>query len=59
MTDRPIYDPGYAMPDMDFDPEASFSARAGAPLPEGATPATREAVIEALKTVYEIGRAHV
>ena len=53
MSDRPIYDPGYPMPDMAIDREESLSARAGAPLPEGATPATREAVIEALKTVYD------
>jgi metal-sulfur cluster biosynthetic enzyme len=36
-----------------IDPEASFSARAGAPLPEGRPPASREAIVEALKTVYD------
>ena len=53
MSDRPIYDPGFPMHEAPLDPEASFSARAGAPLPEGATPASREAIIEALKTVYD------
>lgn len=53
MSDRPIYDPGFPMHEAPIDPEASFNARAGTPLPEGATPATREAVIEALKTVYD------
>ena len=53
MTDRPIYDPGFPMHEAPIDPEASFSARAGAPLPEGRPPASREAIVEALKTVYD------
>ena len=53
MTDRPIYDPSFPMPDMAVDPEASFSARSGGPLPEGTPPASREAIVEALKTVYD------
>jgi len=53
MADRPIYDPGYPMPDMPTDPEESLSARAGSPLAEGTPPASREAVVEALKTVYD------
>ena len=53
MTDRPIYDPGYPMPDATFDPEETFSARAGSPLPEGTPVASRETIVEALKTVYD------
>jgi FeS assembly SUF system protein len=53
MTDRPTYDPGFPMHEAPIDPEASFSARAGAPLPEGRPPASREAIVEALKTVYD------
>ena len=53
MTDRPYYDPGYPMPETPFDPDEVLSARAGAPLAEGATVATRQAVVEALKTVYD------
>jgi len=53
MTDRPIYDAGFPMPDMAVDPEASLSARAGSPLPEGTTPASREAIVAALRTVYD------
>ena len=53
MTDRPMYDPGYTMPDSPFEQEAGFSARAGSPLPEGTQLASREAVVEALKTVYD------
>ncbi len=53
MTDRPIYDPSFPMPDMPVDPEANLSARAGGPLPEGTTPASREAIVEALRTVYD------
>jgi FeS assembly SUF system protein len=53
MTDRPIYDPGFPMPDMPVDPEASLSAKAGSRLPEGTAPASRDAIVEALKTVYD------
>ena len=53
MSDRPIFDPGYAMPESPFEQEAGFSARAGSPLAEGTPPASREAVVEALKTVYD------
>ncbi len=53
MTDRPIYDAGFPMPDMAVDPEASLSARAGSALPEGTTPASREAIVAALRTVYD------
>lgn len=53
MSDRPQYDPGFPMPDMSVDPEASFSARAGSPLAEGTAPASRDAIIEALRTVYD------
>jgi len=48
-----MFDPSYPMPDTPFDPEASFSARAGNPLSEGTPPASREAIVEALKTVYD------
>ena len=53
MTDRPTYDPSFPMPDMAVDPEANLSARAGSPLPGGTTPASREAIVEALRTVYD------
>ncbi len=53
MSDRPIYDPGFPRHEAPIDPEASFNARAGSPLPEGTPPASREAVVEALKTVYD------
>lgn len=53
MTDRPIYDPGYPIEDMAFDQEAILSARAGSPLAEGTPPASRDSIIEALKTVYD------
>ena len=53
MTDRPYYDPGYPMPGAPLDPDETFSARAGEPLAEGTPVASREAVVEALKTVYD------
>ena len=53
MNDRPMYDPGFGLPEAAFDPEADLSARAGSPLAEGAVPASREAIVEALKTVYD------
>ena len=53
MTDRPIYDAGFPMPDMAVDPEASLSARAGSPLPEGTTPACLE---RAMRVVHGEGQ---
>jgi FeS assembly SUF system protein len=53
MSDRPIYDPGMPGPDGPFGGEGTLSARAGAPLAEGVAPATRERIVEALKTVYD------
>ena len=53
MTERPIYDPDYLMDDMAFDRDATASARAGTALPEGTPPASREQIVEALKTVYD------
>jgi len=53
MSDRPIYDPGYPGPEDTMGGEATSSARAGAPLAEGAAPAPRERIVEALKTVYD------
>ena len=53
MSDRPTFDPGYPMPDSPFDPDADVRARAGSPLPEGTEPSTRDAIVEALKTVYD------
>ena len=53
MSDRPTFDPGYPMPDSPFDPDADFRARAGSPLPEGTEPSTRDAIVDALKTVYD------
>ncbi len=53
MSDRPIYDPSDFHPGASVDPEATLSARAGAPLAEGVPVAVKETVIEALKTVYD------
>jgi len=53
MSDRPIYDPSDFHPGASVDPEATLSARAGAPLAEGVPVAAKETVIEALKTVYD------
>lgn len=53
MTDRPIYDPGLPLSHGEFGDEDTLSARAGSPLSEGTPPASRERVIEALKTVYD------
>jgi FeS assembly SUF system protein len=53
MSDRPIYDPGFPGPGAADDPDAALSARAGSPLPEGTAPASRERIVEALKTVYD------
>ena len=52
MTDRPTYDPGDYMPDFGA-PQESFSARAGTPLPDGTAVAAEEALVEALKSVYD------
>ncbi len=52
MTDRPTYDPGDTMPDFGA-PQESFSARAGTPLPDGTAVAAEEALVEALKSVYD------
>ena len=53
MSDRPFYDPSDFYPGTGLDPEATMSARAGAPLAESVPVAAKEAVIEALKTVYD------
>ena len=52
MSDRPIYDPGAFDPDSP-DPDEAFSARAGQPLAEGTPVADENAVIEAIRTVYD------
>jgi FeS assembly SUF system protein len=52
MSDRPVYDPGIPMHDAP-GVEATLSARAGAPLAEGTAPASRERIVEALRTVYD------
>ena len=53
MSDRPFDDPSDFYQGTGLDPEATMSARAGAPLAEGVPVAAKEAVIEALKTVYD------
>ncbi len=52
MSDRPTYDPG-AFDSGFADPDATFSARAGQPLAEGTPVADEDAVIEAIRTVYD------
>ena len=52
MSDRPTYDPG-AFDQDSPDPDATFSARAGEPLAEGTRAADEDAVIEAIRTVYD------
>ncbi len=52
MSDRPTYDPGAFDPGF-ADPDATFSARAGQPLAEGTPVADEDAVIEAIRTVYD------
>ncbi len=52
MTDRPSYDPGDDMPGAGA-PQENFNARAGTALPEGAAVAAEEALVEALKSVYD------
>jgi len=53
MSDRPIYDPGFPGPGAADDPDDGLSARAGSPLADGTPPASRERIVEALKTVYD------
>ncbi len=43
---------GFGMP-PEIDPETEFSARRGAPLPAGTKVASKEEVIEAIRTVYD------
>lgn len=52
MSDRPTYDPS-DHPPTGPSPEGTLSGRAGAPLAEGVPVAAKDAVIEALKTVYD------
>ncbi len=52
MSDRPTYDPGAFDPDSP-DPDEAVSARAGQPLAEGTPVADEDAVIEAIRTVYD------
>ena len=52
MTDRPTYDPGDYKPSFGA-PQENFSARAGTPLPDGTAVAAEEALVEALKSVYD------
>ncbi len=54
MNDRPTYDPGEFLPSMAPPGEGeAFSAKAGAPLPEGAAVADKDAITDALRTVYD------
>ncbi len=52
MSDRPTYDPSLFDPGP-ADADATVSARAGEPLPEGTPVADENAVIEAIRTVYD------
>jgi FeS assembly SUF system protein len=52
MSERPTYDPGGYDPGY-IDPDETFSARAGQPLPEGTPVASEENVVEAIRTVYD------